>query len=72
MGIGLDLVSAVMGKLHIGYFWMLLNCLASAGYASPFLTLPWGDVIEDSLTGPAHAETYQDHRVLRLGLDVLQ
>lgn len=40
VGTGLDLVSAVVQRLHIGYFWMLLNCLASAGYASLFLTLP--------------------------------
>ncbi|KAG9312899.1 hypothetical protein JVU11DRAFT_6332 [Chiua virens] len=32
MGIGLELVSGMMKKLHIGYFWMLLNCLSSAGY----------------------------------------
>ncbi|KAG8220865.1 hypothetical protein J3R82DRAFT_2360 [Butyriboletus roseoflavus] len=32
MGIGLDLVSTVMQRLHIGYLWMLLNCLASAAY----------------------------------------
>jgi len=28
MGIGLELVS----RLHVGYVWMLFNCLASAGY----------------------------------------
>ncbi|KAF8141706.1 hypothetical protein EV363DRAFT_1467645 [Boletus edulis] len=32
MGIGLELVSTVIKRLHIGYLWMLLNCLASAGY----------------------------------------
>lgn len=36
MGIGLDLVSSVMKRLHTGYFWMLFNCLASAAYASSF------------------------------------
>lgn len=72
MGIGLDLVSTVIKKLHIGYFWMLVNCLASAGYASLFLGLPWRNADDNSLTGLADAETYQTHRVLRLGLDVLQ
>lgn len=36
MGIGLELVSDMIKRLHIGYFWMLLNCLASAGYVSSF------------------------------------
>ena len=34
IGIGLELVSGAIKRLHAGYFWMLLNCLASAGYAS--------------------------------------
>lgn len=29
---------AMLGGFNIGYFWMLLNCLASAGYVS--LQLP--------------------------------
>ena len=40
MGIGLELVSNVVKKLHIGYFWMLFNCLASAGYACLFRACP--------------------------------
>lgn len=40
MAVGLELVSDVMKRLHIGYFWMLLNCLASAGYASLFRLCP--------------------------------
>lgn len=43
MGIGLELVSSVMKRLHIGYLWMMLNCLASAAYASFFSALPWGN-----------------------------
>ena len=29
---GLELMTAVVNRLDVGYFWMLLNCLASAGY----------------------------------------
>lgn len=72
MAIGLELVSDVMKRLHVGYFWMLLNCLASAGYASLFSPLPYTNVDGSSLTGSADAETYQNHRILRLGFDVLQ
>lgn len=72
MGIGLDLVSTVMQRLHIGYLWMLLNCLASAAYASFFSALPCGNADDASLTGSADAETYQNHRIHRLGFDVLQ
>jgi GDP-mannose transporter len=32
MAIGLEIVSDVMKRLHVGYLWMLLNCLASGGY----------------------------------------
>ncbi|KAI9461459.1 hypothetical protein HD554DRAFT_2129858 [Boletus coccyginus] len=32
IGIDLELVSGAIKKLHVGYLWMLLNCLASAGY----------------------------------------
>ncbi|KIJ20786.1 hypothetical protein PAXINDRAFT_165630 [Paxillus involutus ATCC 200175] len=32
MGIDLDLVSAMVQRLNIGYCWMVLNCLTSASY----------------------------------------
>ncbi|KAH7913062.1 hypothetical protein BJ138DRAFT_1134343 [Hygrophoropsis aurantiaca] len=32
MGIGSELVSDVIHRLNVGYFWMFLNCLSSAGY----------------------------------------
>ena len=73
MGIGLELVSAVMKRLHIGYLWMLLNCLASAGYVSFFSAFHGRNSADDSsLTGPTDAEANQNHRILRLGFDVLQ
>ena len=34
LGIGLETMTGVVQKLNIGYVWMLLNCLASAGYVS--------------------------------------
>lgn len=34
LGIGLETMTGVIQKLNIGYIWMLLNCLASAGYVS--------------------------------------
>ncbi|KAG6333518.1 hypothetical protein ID866_5571 [Astraeus odoratus] len=32
--VGVDLVSDALRSLNVGYFWMLLNCLTSAAYAS--------------------------------------
>ncbi|KIJ62002.1 hypothetical protein HYDPIDRAFT_176758 [Hydnomerulius pinastri MD-312] len=32
MGVGLELLSGVVQRLNVGYFWMLVNCLTSAGY----------------------------------------
>lgn len=64
MGIGLELVSSVMKRLHIGYFWMLLNCLASAAYVGFFSALSWRHADDKSVTGSADAETYQDYRIL--------
>ncbi|KAF9221414.1 UDP-galactose transporter [Gyrodon lividus] len=38
IGVGLDIMSTMAQRLNIGYCWMLLNCLTSAGYASPSLS----------------------------------
>lgn len=33
-GVTVDVVTGVIKQLNVGYFWMLLNCLASAAYVS--------------------------------------
>jgi len=35
LGHGLGSVTEVVHKLNVGYFWMLVNCLTSAGYVCP-------------------------------------
>lgn len=66
-------VTGVVSKINVGYFWMLVNCLTSAAYVSMSAMLRDDDEkFTRRSTGVVHAQTNQNHWVLRLGLDVLQ
>lgn len=34
VAVSMDLMTDTLRRLNVGYFWMLLNCLTSAAYAS--------------------------------------
>jgi hypothetical protein len=62
---------SAIGHMNVGYMWMFVNCVASAGYVNITTAARRRRSLMYRL-GALHAEAHQDDRVQGLGLDVLQ